>query len=366
MFSRISLFIASSILCLLGAELAVRWHGQQNGVDYRLHLVELKNPRRLPPRLYDKRPGDPLPVRLKANEKTVGITSDFEVTYKTNSMGFGDEEFAAAPQKKHVALALGDSFTFGEGVSYGKRFTEVIEKLNPSLQVHNLAVPGYGLDEILVNFLLNSPEVSADYVFLFVNRVDTTRAHLPIVIDDKLVIPSVRSTQPLDIETASAYLSTDDDLFKDIGWASRKSQFLSLLNYRIQLSRLKSTIADRDSEVWGGPTSVTAKDSDVPRLEHNQKIRRRTEIIIKKLIDTCQERDLTLLVFNIDPNWKLDYVRKLVGSKNFFDYSPQLTKRAVNSPLRFTYDKHFNSDTHEFIGELVAKDLEKIKVRLKQ
>ncbi|MCS6856306.1 MAG: SGNH/GDSL hydrolase family protein [Sandaracinaceae bacterium] len=68
---------------------------------------------------------------------------------QTNRMGFrSNHEFMRErnPQKKRV-LVFGDSFTAGDGVSNGKRYTDIIEKLIPSLEVYNFGVSGTGSDQ---------------------------------------------------------------------------------------------------------------------------------------------------------------------------------------------------------------------------
>ncbi len=51
----------------------------------------------------------------------------FGVDVAINSLGFRDEEFGADPEAIRVGL-LGDSVTFGWGVEYGDRFSEILER----------------------------------------------------------------------------------------------------------------------------------------------------------------------------------------------------------------------------------------------
>lgn len=65
---------------------------------------------------------------------------------RTNGQGFrSDREFErddAAPR----VLVFGDSFTAGDGVSNGSRYSDVLETLLPPLQAHNFGLPGSGTD----------------------------------------------------------------------------------------------------------------------------------------------------------------------------------------------------------------------------
>ena len=64
---------------------------------------------------------------------------------KTNSLGFRSfHEFVEKKSKPFRVLVFGDSFTAGDGVSNGKRFTDLIEKSLPDVEVYNFGMPGTG------------------------------------------------------------------------------------------------------------------------------------------------------------------------------------------------------------------------------
>ncbi|MBL8330602.1 MAG: SGNH/GDSL hydrolase family protein [Rubrivivax sp.] len=68
---------------------------------------------------------------------------------RTNETGFrSDRPFDAAkkPGKKRVLL-FGDSFTAGEGVSNGQRYSDYLEKLLPGCEFFNFGLPATGLDQ---------------------------------------------------------------------------------------------------------------------------------------------------------------------------------------------------------------------------
>lgn len=69
--------------------------------------------------------------------------------WRTNSAGFrSDHEFASVrtPGTRRV-LVFGDSFTAGDGVSNGKRFSDVVESLIPGIEVFNFGLSGTGTDQ---------------------------------------------------------------------------------------------------------------------------------------------------------------------------------------------------------------------------
>lgn len=84
--------------------------------------------------------------RFVPHLKTRVASPDGGYLVRTNGLGFrSDREFErddAAPR----VLVFGDSFTAGDGVSNGSRYSDVLETLLPPLQVHNFGLPGSGTD----------------------------------------------------------------------------------------------------------------------------------------------------------------------------------------------------------------------------
>jgi len=84
--------------------------------------------------------------RFVPHLKTRVASPDGGYLVRTNGQGFrSDREFErdnAAPR----ILVFGDSFTAGDGVSNGSRYTDVLESLLPPVEVHNFGLPGSGTD----------------------------------------------------------------------------------------------------------------------------------------------------------------------------------------------------------------------------
>jgi lysophospholipase L1-like esterase len=68
---------------------------------------------------------------------------------RTNEAGFrSDRPFVAErPPGRQRVLLFGDSFTAGEGVSNGQRYSDHLERLLPGLEIYNLGMPATGLDQ---------------------------------------------------------------------------------------------------------------------------------------------------------------------------------------------------------------------------
>ena len=109
-------------------------------------------------------------------------TRYFDVRYDINSMGFRD------PHRQLVRLSgmqrvlvFGDSQIFGWGVQHGHRLSNLIESRLPAVELWNMAVPGYGLDQQVLSYENAAAHLNADVVVLFVSGPTlerTRRAHI--------------------------------------------------------------------------------------------------------------------------------------------------------------------------------------------
>jgi hypothetical protein len=71
-------------------------------------------------------------------------------TYRANGLGFrvGSTRDTAGGSGRHRVVLLGDSFTFGVGVDYDQTFGSLLQAQLPGVQVVNLALPGFGIDQM--------------------------------------------------------------------------------------------------------------------------------------------------------------------------------------------------------------------------
>lgn len=84
--------------------------------------------------------------RFVPHLKTRVASPDGGYLVRTNGQGFrSDREFARDDPSSRILL-FGDSFTAGDGVSNGSRYSDVLEALLPPVQVHNFGLPGSGTD----------------------------------------------------------------------------------------------------------------------------------------------------------------------------------------------------------------------------
>ncbi|MGZ3650120.1 MAG: SGNH/GDSL hydrolase family protein [Bdellovibrionota bacterium] len=93
----------------------------------------------------------------KAN---LAIAPDLEeMSYSTDSSGFRvarRKDLRTAPDEKKI-ICLGDSFTFGSGVSDGDTWCNQIQIAG--ISTINMGVPGYGIDQMLLYYESSSPKL---------------------------------------------------------------------------------------------------------------------------------------------------------------------------------------------------------------
>jgi GDSL-like lipase/acylhydrolase family protein len=70
---------------------------------------------------------------------------------RTNPLGFRDHRTPAVDDRMKV-FVFGDSFTAGDGVSNGKRYSDELERLLPGIDFYNFGLPGTGTDQHLIAF----------------------------------------------------------------------------------------------------------------------------------------------------------------------------------------------------------------------
>ncbi len=345
--------IVSCLIILIAGEGLTRSYERVKGVDFRIMRKELMNAERLPRDLWLE--GN-FP-RLRPYARVTAKTSEFQVDYAINSKGWRDREYSyeRVPGKFRV-LALGDSFTFGEGVRYGERFVDIPEDRFANLEMIAMAVPGYGIEHELICFAMEGLKYSPDCVILFINRVDTTRQLSGLFDGTRISMPQGRTYDDYKINDSpgTVYLNRQD--------SSRPSGLLRLLDYshmfhfgagRIELYRL----AARDRSIWTGKAPY--KDDSSPVEEPDEKIRERTIRVLEKFAEIAASNRIQLLVINIDPHYHLSYIKNALQEGAYFDESDALSRRARATPLRFVYDRHFNRETHRFLGEETIEILKK-------
>jgi hypothetical protein len=91
--------------------------------------------------------------------------AEYRTEVSNNSLGMRDVEVGAKQPGEYRVAFLGDSFTWGVGVSYGERFTEVASRLDPGIRTLNFGVSGFSPVQYLLQLDRVFP-LKPDYVVL--------------------------------------------------------------------------------------------------------------------------------------------------------------------------------------------------------
>lgn len=107
--------------------------------------------------------------RFVPHLKTRVASEDGGYLLRTNALGFrNDREFDPAANGARRVLVFGDSFTAGDNVSNGKRYSDVLEALLPGVEVHNFGLPGTGTDQQYLAYRKFAESADCDLVVIAV------------------------------------------------------------------------------------------------------------------------------------------------------------------------------------------------------
>ncbi|MFH1849858.1 MAG: SGNH/GDSL hydrolase family protein [archaeon] len=348
---KLILLLLTILVFFLSAEILLRIIGAIHETDYRLYMKELVNSDRLPGDLFYNDSGL---QRLRPNYQVLATTSDYSVIYKTNKQGLRDKDYDyLKPPDKIRVLAFGDSYTFGEGVKYGDRFTDIAE--SQDTEIINFGFPGYGIDQELLLFKDEGLRYSADYVAIFINKIDVIRYSTDIIENDSISFDSAPKAPKSSSNTL--YAEREDAFFGENSNALlQRSYFLSYLRYKIRLLLLKNHLEKYDKDRWE-PKLQNILNSGTPVED---RIKNRTIIIINKFYELCKKEDMALIIIKIDPYGELDFIKKINENISYYDLTEELMNESKQYDLSFKYDPHYNKRTHEFIGYKMKRILSEI------
>jgi hypothetical protein len=351
------------LLGLLAVEGAVRFWDWAHGIDHRLYLKELRNsdsmalgiwvPSKGPLEFIAERAYRRYPP-LMPNAQVLATTSDYRVVYRINGRGLRDREYALE-KASGVArvLAFGDSFTFGVGVTEAECFTEVAEGRLRGVEILNMGVPGYGLDQMLLSFLAQGVRYQPDLVVVFLSSHVANRHRTGIVDGDTVRVPERLEEVALDGDTGgTVYFGPDHPFWgRQHGWLVRHSHALALVTFRLQVRQLQKRFEEQDAKFWARQRSINkrttvAEDPNVVR-------RRRSAVLLRELRRVVEATGARFLVVNIDDHVTAEYLASDAGL-DVVDLAPELAARKTHAPLTFTYDQHYDAATHRLLGERLA------------
>jgi len=158
---------------------------------------------------------DYLGWKLKEGKNLIHHSRYFEANYRINSLGYRDAPRNLLKNEKVYRILLyGDSQVFGWGIPAEQRFSDLIEAQKPTLEMWNLAVPGYGFDQEILSYEKNGQFFNADKVIFVVSGTTLRRTrydyifrkHKPkFVMDQNGTLRLVRIPQETNAWTRLGY-----------------------------------------------------------------------------------------------------------------------------------------------------------------
>ena len=130
--------------------------------------------------LSDKKPEPVVPMDVKQFNEMLGWSlrplshgisnrTGYEIMYRINSKGLRDDETSyEKPEGIFRIVLLGDSRTFGYGVPIEKHFSTLLEGYFKGLEVINMGVSGFGVDQELLYLRSEGFRYEPDIVLVYV------------------------------------------------------------------------------------------------------------------------------------------------------------------------------------------------------
>lgn len=297
-----------------------------------------------------------LPYKPRPSSTISGRTDEFDFEYKHNSLGFRDVEHTPAkPEGVFYILGLGDSFTYGVGISFEESYLFRLEKMlnerqgeHPRVEIIKAGIPRffpeaerlllqyYGIkfnpDLILIGFLVND------------------------VMDTFWGIEGVKVTKNGYLVTSRKAREMDER--EGIGEISNWLYVHSHL-FRIMLRKYTSC-------KMTGKYQICWPDIYKPN-GHHEKDWQKIEFEYAKIIELAQQVNAKVAIIHIPPKGPWDDAHFYPASRlskwcgeqgvTFIDVLPAMKEVSQHETLYWEEDVHCNSAGYRVIAETVYSRL---------
>ncbi len=286
--------------------------------------------------------------KLKAEKSGNHHSRYFDVVYTINSFGFRDKPRNVLKDESIYRILLyGDSQIFGWGVPQDRRFPDLIENQKQHLEIWNLAVPGYSLDQEILSYERDGNSLNADEAIFFVSGATLERIrhnyiykkYKPIFVTDEsgalklITIPKEKTaTTSLLYKILSPmylpyFLELHLDMLKDV---LKKSGYNTDQKTNTESMIPSESVGDFEKKMLIMASNIA--------LERKQRIRILAELPKAKrkdLEDFCDQNGIGFLEIVFDDSKKQD----LIFGK---------------------HDSHWNLQAHKLIAEQLSRRMGKM------
>ena len=301
---------------------------------------------------------------------TKGQFSRLEFSYpvEINDLGMRDRPVGPKEPGTMRVAVLGDSFAWGVGAAYGERFTEVIEKLDPKIDVLDFGVSGYSPVQYLLQ-LDSVLKLKPDYVIVALclgndladNVQSNPYAHAK---------PYARlSADGKSYEIAGYPLPNESAIGPELTAAGSASRIVGLVRLWLdQRAQAQREVASIDYRIlYAPPQSLTPDERQSAAAMFAIDAMLLNDINKKVEAALGPGRFAVLLAptkyeYGMIPNQRPGADPNAVADRTLADLKaagiPAIDGRAVIAPEDFwRNDGHWRPSGHAKIGELVAKYL---------
>lgn len=285
--------------------------------------------------------------RHSPDVSTWHTTPDYQVAVRTNSMGIrSDREYAKEKADGVIRIiGLGDSYTFGFGVTVEDTFLYRLEKRLQDdgfdIEVINLGVAGSGTAEELIMLRKVALDLDPDYVIVgyYTNDLaDNTRAALFELDADGALqtknaeyLPGVRIRDTLYSFAIYRYLAETSHLMY-----FARGALSEILQNRLRKANLSTGPSDDAGE------------------------RRLTAALLDEVFLECERNGVACCILNIPARYNLDGnlpsdLLQQIGADNIVDVYAQIKEAAKSEKMYWTRsDGHWTPRGHEIAAEALA------------
>lgn len=284
---------------------------------------------------------DYLGWKLAKGKSATHHTRYFETTYRINSLGYRDKPRKLQKDREDYRILLyGDSQTFGWGTPTEQRFSNLIEDQRAQLEMWNLSVPGYGIDQEVLSYEKGGQNLNADEVFFFVSRATLDRARYKNIY---------RKNKPIFIIDQNDGLRLIRIQRQASAWTRSLYEILSPLYLPYFVERRLAILKQLSEQVDNQSVQKMAIGSDVISELHIRILKRARNIARK------QEHRMSIIT-DLPRNTGND-LKKFCEQMNIGYLRLPLKKE--DPYYRFgEHDSHWNPRAHRLISELLITYLE--------
>ena len=293
---------------------------------------------------------------------------EFSYPVHINSVGMWDREVAAKRSDEFRVAVLGDSFTWGIGVPYCQRYTEVVEAINPKINALNFGVAGYSP----IQYLLELDQVLAfkpDYVvlaFCLGNDLSDNVLSNPYVHPKPVAQLSADGSH---FNIAGYPLIDSKEAGPELVTAESRLRIVGLVRRQLDRLQRRQGPLEKFDERWLYAPSEALTAAQRQRVAVMYKVNELILAAIRKRIEAAlgPDRFAVLLVptkleYGIDPYMLKNSDPSIVSNAVLATLGrlkiPAIDGRSAIAPADFwEKDEHWRPSGHEKIGKLLAAHL---------